>query len=196
MQQDEIILRKGIVHILDGELGYPVYSEQQLDITPDLNEFFTGHIFKIMSGDDMKKCYFDEESSDIYKLLKDFSEDDFIDFSKDITKRLYDIMNSNLAIPSADLAVLSFSLHSVMYLAILKMNYKESFVHMTQAEESGNVNSIIKYRSTLPASSSKLSEAVIINLGDYTVNIIEKKYEVNGEKCNYLSTKWSYILKT
>ena len=73
----------------------------------------------------MKKCYFDEESSDIYKLLKDFSEDDFIDFSKDITKRLYDIMNSNLAIPSADLAVLSFSLHSVMYLAILKMNYKD-----------------------------------------------------------------------
>lgn len=56
MQQDEIILRKGIVHILDGELGYPVYSEQQLDITPDLNEFFTGHIFKIMSGDDMRNA--------------------------------------------------------------------------------------------------------------------------------------------
>ena len=157
MQQDEIILRKGIVHILDGELGYPVYSEQQIDITPDLNDFFTGHIFKIMSGDDMKKCYFDENGSDIYKLLKDFSEDDFIEFSKDITKRLYDIINSNLAIPSADLAVISFSLHSVMYLAILKMNYKESFVHMTQSEEIGNVNSIIKYRSTLPASSSKLS---------------------------------------
>ena len=46
MQQDEIILRKGIVHILDGELGYPVYSEQQIDITPDLNDFFTGHIFQ------------------------------------------------------------------------------------------------------------------------------------------------------
>lgn len=57
MQQDEIILRKGIVHILDGELGYPVYSEQQLDITPGCYEFFTGHIFKIMSGDDMKKLF-------------------------------------------------------------------------------------------------------------------------------------------
>lgn len=85
-------------------MGIQVYSEQQIDITPDLNDFFTGHIFKIMSGDDMKKCYFDEDGSDIYKLLKDFSEDDFIEFSKDITKRLYDIMNSNLAIPSADLA--------------------------------------------------------------------------------------------
>ena len=30
MQQDEVIIRKGIVHILDGELGYPVYSEEEL----------------------------------------------------------------------------------------------------------------------------------------------------------------------
>ena len=28
MQQDEVIIRKGIVHILDGELGYPVYPSQ------------------------------------------------------------------------------------------------------------------------------------------------------------------------
>ena len=28
MQQDEVIIRKGIVHILDGELGYPVYLSQ------------------------------------------------------------------------------------------------------------------------------------------------------------------------
>jgi len=28
MEQDEIIIRQGIVHILDGELGCPVFSEQ------------------------------------------------------------------------------------------------------------------------------------------------------------------------
>ena len=33
MQQDEVIIRKGIVHILDGELGYPVYSEEELEQT-------------------------------------------------------------------------------------------------------------------------------------------------------------------
>ena len=36
MQQDEVIIRKGIVHILDGELGYPVYPSQANYV------FFTG----------------------------------------------------------------------------------------------------------------------------------------------------------
>lgn len=58
---------------------------------------------------------------------------------------------------------------------------------MTQAEESGNVNQIIRYRSMLPSASSKLSEAVIINLSDYNVQVVEKKYEINGTKINYLS---------
>ena len=56
MEQDEIIIRQGIVHILDGELGCPVYSGQLLELTPDINDFFRQHIFKILSGDDMKKC--------------------------------------------------------------------------------------------------------------------------------------------
>lgn len=60
--------------------------------------------------------------------------------------------------------MVTFQVAGQKYLALLKMNYKESFVHMTNAEEAGNVNSIIRYQATLPGSGSKLSEAVIINL--------------------------------
>ena len=189
MEQDEIIIRKGIVHILDGELGYPVFSEQLLDMNPDVNDFFRQHIYKIMSGDDMKRCYFDnsEEESDMYKLVKSFDEENMVEESKKMAELLYDIMNSNVSIPSADLAIISFQVNGDRYLAILKMNYKESYVHMTNSDEGANVNSIIKYQSTLPASTTKLSEAVIINMADYEIKIVEKKYEVNGEKCNYLT---------
>ena len=38
MEQDEIIIRQGIVHILDGELGCPVFSEQLLELSPDIND--------------------------------------------------------------------------------------------------------------------------------------------------------------
>ena len=66
LTQDEIIIRKGIVHILDAELGYPVFSEELLELSPDTNDFFRGLIYKIMSGDEMKKCFFDgfEESGE------------------------------------------------------------------------------------------------------------------------------------
>lgn len=188
MQQDEVIIRKAIVHIMDGELGYPVYSEEELELSPDINDFFRSHIYKIMSGDDLKKCYFaEEEDSKIYDLVKEFREENLIESSKALAGELYGIMNANISIPSGDLAVVTFQSKGVQYLALLKMNYKESYVHMTQSQESGNVNQIICYQSTLPAAGSKLSEAVIINLSDYSVQIIEKKYDINGLKMNYLS---------
>ena len=105
-QKEDIIIRRGIVHILDATLGYPVYSEQELDLTPDINDFFRSHIFKLMSGDDMKKCYFpEEEDSPVYDIVKEFSEDDLVADSKRLTDELYRIMNANVAIPSADLAI-------------------------------------------------------------------------------------------
>ena len=96
-------------------------------------------------------------------------------------------MNANIAIPSGDLAVVTFQVAGVIYLALLKMNYKQSYVHLTKSEDSGNVNQIICYQSTLPATGAKLSEAVLIDLSDFSVQIVEKKYDINGSKVNYLS---------
>ena len=225
LTQDEIIIRKGIVHILDAELGYPVFSEELLELSPDTNDFFRGLIYKIMSGDEMKKCFFDESGeqtdempweegstasadqtqegglesdgqeentmslpqTDVYSLVKAFSEESMVEDSKKLAQALYDIMNANIAIPSGDLAVVTFQVAGVIYLALLKMNYKQSYVHLTKSEDSGNVNQIICYQSTLPATGAKLSEAVLIDLSDFSVQSVEKKYDINGSKMNYLS---------
>jgi hypothetical protein len=66
------------------------------------------------------------------------------------------------------------------------MNYKENFIHNALAE---NQNDIIKQRIILPADSSRLTEAAVINLKTMEVRLIEKKYEINGEKVNYLSER-------
>lgn len=188
MTQDEIIIRKAIIHILDGTLGYPVFSEQELELTPDINDFLRAHLYKLMAGDDLKKCYFSEdEPSEVYELVKDFSEENLVEESRKLTERLYSIMNSNAGIPSADLVIVTFQVHGEKQLALLKMNYKDSFAHMTQTEEAGNVNRIVHYQATLPSAGAKLNEAVLIHLQDYSVQIVEKKYEVNGSKVNYLS---------
>lgn len=187
-EKDDVIIRHGIVHILDAELGYPVCSEQELDLSPDINDFFRNHIYKLISGDEMKKCYFPEgEDSPVYDIVKEFSEDHLVQDSKRLAEELYRIMNANVAIPSADLAIVTFQMAGKKYLALLKLNYKESYVHMTGAQEQGNVNQIIRYQATLPGTGTKLSEAVVIDLQDYSVRLVEKKYEVNGEKVNYLS---------
>ncbi len=109
--------------------------------------------------------------------------------SKDIASLLYEIMNSNIDIPPADLMVVRFREGEEEYLALLKMNYKTFYTHRTMASEDGesNRNEIIRHKSILPSESQRLTEAAIIRLSDLSLQVIEKKYEVNGEKTNYFS---------
>ena len=185
MEKDEIIIRNAIVHILDSSVGMPVLSDTVLDLSPDLNDFIRNHIFKIASGDDLKHCQFHEDSY-IFGLLKEFKEENLIPFSHEVGSYLYTIMNQNIDIPAADFIVVTYQYQSQMHLAFLKLNYKETFIHLTGEADGYNCNDIIKYKATLP-SSSRLSEAAIINLAQMEVEIVEKKYEVNGVKTNYLS---------
>lgn len=192
MEKDDIIIRKGIVHILDYEKGYLGLSGSMLEPGEDLNDFIRGHIYKLLSSDDMKKCRFNEENSPIFSMLETFDEsveEDFISVSSKIAELIFEVMCDSGEIPSADLVMASFQIESTVHLALLKMNYKTNFIHR-QAED--QTNDIIKQRIILPSESSRLSEAVIINLKTMEVRLAEKKYEVLGEKINYLSEKVLY----
>ena len=188
MQKDDMIITNAIVHILETSVGTPILSEYVLERHEELNDLLRGHIYRVVSGDDLKTCVFSEEGSEMYELVKNFREEDLIGFSKEAAVRLYNIMLSNPDIPSADFCVVTFMCEGRQYLALLKLNYKDSFVHMTQnAEDGSNYNAIIMQHATLPSAGSRLSEAVIIDLEDLTIRIVEKKYEVNGVKTDYLS---------
>lgn len=197
MTKEDIILHQSIVHILDSTLEMPVLSDKLLETGIDLSEFICTHIAKLLSGDDLKQCYFQTESSAVYTMLKSYQETDFISFSKSLATRLYTIMNENPAIPSADFFVISFQCNGD-YLALLKMNYRDTYVHFTgqadsmetSSDYSGNYNRIMKQTATLPSSGSHLSEAVIISLSDFTIRLVEKKYEINGKKEYYLSSRF------
>lgn len=189
MNKEDIRIKKVIVHILDSTIGMPVLSDTELEYGSEIAEFLKEHIAKISSGDDAKECRFYKEESEIYHVLDSYADDDFVAVSKDIATMLYEIMKSNIDIPAADLMVIRFKVEEEEYLALLKMNYKALYTHRTMALEDGegNSNEIIRHRSILPSESQRLTEAAIIRLNDLAVWVIEKKFEVNGEKTNYFS---------
>lgn len=189
MNKEDIRIKNVIIHILDSTIGMPVLSDTELEYGSEVAEFLKEHIAKISSGDDAKECRFYKEESEVYHLLNTYADDDFVAVSKDIASMLYEIMNSNIDIPAADLMVVRFKEGEDEYLALLKMNYKSLYTHRTMALEDGegNSNEIIRHKSILPSESQRLTEAAIIRLQDLAVWVIEKKYEVNGEKTNYFS---------
>lgn len=188
MERDDIIIRSVVMHILDSYAGMPVLSDTLLSGGPDLNDFLRGHIYRLASGDDLKTCVFDKETSPVYAMLSSFSEEGLILASKELAGQLYEIMNANPAIPAGDVFFVTYQAEGVQNLAILKMNYKEVYMHYTSlGDKEENINEIMKQNTALPLSAGRLSEAVLIDLSDFTVRLIEKKYEINGEKVNYLS---------
>lgn len=187
MIKENIRIKKVIVHIMDSTIGMPVLSDTELEYGSEFADFVKEHIARISSGDDAKECRFYKEESEIYHILEQYADDSFIDISKDIATLLYGIMNSNIDIPPADLIVVRFQYDGEEYFALLKMNYKSLYTHRTMSAGAGNSNEIIRHKSILPSESQRLTEAAVIRLDDLTLSVIEKKYEVNGEKTNYFS---------
>ena len=189
MKKEDIRVKKIIVHIMDSTIGMPVLSDTELVYGSEVAEFVREHIAKIGSGDDVKECRFYQQESEIYKMLTEYDDQDFVEMSKTAAGLLYEIMGSNIDIPAADLLVVRFREKETEYLAFLKMNYKSLYTHRTMpsAEGEGNSNEIIRHKSILPSESQRLSEAAVIRLDDLALWVMEKKYEVNGEKVNYFS---------
>lgn len=186
MKADDIIMKTGIIHILDSMVGIPVLSDCTIDLGSDLSDFLKAHIEKFSESDDIKDCRFAEDS-EIKELLEQCTPENFIETSKKLAELLYEIMNANIDIPAADVAIVVFSCGGTDYLAFLKLNYKTSYTHMTKDREGKNSNEIILQRAILPGQSQKLSEGFLVNLADGTLVLAEKKYEVNGEKRFYFS---------
>lgn len=189
MNKEDIRIKHLIVHILDSTIGMPVLSDTELEYGSEVAEFVREHIARISAGDDAKECRFYKDQSEVYRLLDSYADEDFIAVSKEIASMLYDIMSGNIDIPAADLMVVRFKEGEDEYLALLKMNYRSLYTHRTMALEDGqgNSNEIIRHKSILPSESQRLTEAAVIRLDDLALWVIEKKYEVNGEKTDYFS---------
>ena len=186
--KDDIIIRKGILHILDSEKGCLGLATNMMDMGPDLYDMIRDQLYKILDNDEKIKCKL-QENTTIGKTIMAFDEADdekFIQATRTMADQLFDIMCDSVQIPSADLLCVSFQLSSNIYLALLKMNYKPTYRHHQNKDD---VTDIVKQNVI---QSGKPTEAIIFDLAERKdVYLVQKKYEMlNGDKCNYLSERF------
>ena len=187
---DGIIIRKAILHILDNGNRGIILSNSLLNLRDEELDFIHNLIGKIHGNDNSKHGKFYPETSLVYELLKEMNEDkeeSFINTSQEIAKLLFSCINNALDIPSGDLMVLTYQFEGQRYLALLKLNYKSSYTQRINQSDTGVTTSLIQNTTLLPSSSTRPTEAAIINLSDLSIRLVEKKYTVEGAKVNYFS---------
>lgn len=177
-----------ILHILDNSVGIPVLSQREMELTLEIAEFLENRILKIIEDDNVKKSFF-REPVEIFETCKGLStgEISFLDASITSACKLFDIMTQNVEILPADLICCIFEYEGVFWYGMLKLNYKQGLTHFVDQGDEGNINTIISHRTLLPADGQRVEEAVLINLSDFSILLVEKEYLINGQKDKYLS---------
>ena len=181
----EIIIHQAILHVLDTTLDAPVLSGGGMELTAEKTAYLQNHIEKLLASDEIRQCRPLPDSAFRNELEHN---QDFIDLSCRIAGVLFDYMHAHTTIPGADLAVVDFTRDGAPWLGILKLNYKNGYTHYTETVEGAPVNSIIQQRACLPTQSGKVEEGALINLTDYSMRLLEKKYDIDGHKEFYLSS--------
>ena len=181
----EIIIHQAILHVLDTTLDAPVLSGGGMELTAEKTAYLQYHIEKLLASDEIRQCRPLPDSAFRNELEHN---QDFIDLSCRIAGVLFDYMHAHTTIPGADLAVVDFTRDGAPWLGILKLNYKNGYTHYTETVEGTPVNSIIQQRACLPTQSGKVEEGALVNLTDYSMRLLEKKYDIDGHKEFYLSS--------
>ena len=181
----EIIIHQAILHVLDTTLDAPVLSGGGMELTAEKTAYLQNHIEKLLASDEIRQCRPLPDSAFRNELEHN---QDFIDLTCRIAGVLFDYMHAHTTIPGADLAVVDFTRDGAPWLGILKLNYKNGYTHYTETVEGAPVNSIIQQRACLPTQSGKVEEGALVNLTDYSMRLLEKKYDIDGHKEFYLSS--------
>lgn len=181
----EIIIHQAILHVLDTTLDASVLSGGGMELTAEKTAYLQNHIEKLLASDEIRQCRPLPDSAFRNELEHN---QDFIDLSCRIAGVLFDYMHAHTTIPGADLAVVDFTRDGAPWLGILKLNYKNGYTHYTETVEGAPVNSIIQQRACLPTQSGKVEEGALVNLTDYSMRLLEKKYDIDGHKEFYLSS--------
>lgn len=184
-----ILIKRAVLHVLDAQVGMPVLSARELEVAEDIVDYIGKHIDRVLDDPNAKKAVFTNNEGAIKLLcaLLNDNEEDFLPITSDMSRKLFSLMQKNVDIPSADLVCFLAEIDGTKCFGLMKLNYKEGFTHWVQSVEEGSVNTIIRHQTLLPQIGQKLEECVIVNLLDFSIRLIEKQYEINGEKEFYLS---------
>lgn len=183
------IINKTILHILDTNLQVPILSIKEMNIEKDIEDFLKKHLSKIINDSDLKNVLFEVNGNKIYDLCKEINlnKESFIEVSIELANMLFAIMKENPSIPSGDVVFATFEDNGTNYFLLMKLNYRNSYMHYVSNTDQGNFNNLIKQKTTLPNETQKVEECVLINLSNYECKILEKQYEICGHREYYLS---------
>lgn len=180
---EEIIVNKVVLNVLDRENNTTVLTGRELELTEEVYEYFESHLLKILKDDEAKPAYFGEEKNIVKELCKEIFEDEeqFIDNSNKLSQYMFRCIGTDEKEVSGDMAVCLFESQEGRFLAILKLNFTNSYCHYIKGNDGNSIVTVGVNRTGLPSLSQKVSKAAVIRElkddGRYDMLVLDRDKE-------------------
>ena len=180
---EDIIINKVALNVLDRENNTTVLTEKELELTEEVYEYFESHLLKILKDEEARLAYFGEEKNIVKELCKEIFEDEtqFADSSNKLSQYFFRCMGTSEKESSGDMAVCLFESQEGRFLAIMKLNFTNSYCHYIKDKDSAPVVTVGVNRTGLPGLSQKVSKVAVIREqkddGEYNMLVLDRDKE-------------------
>lgn len=186
----KILMYKAVIHTFNKESEYPVCSTFEIDHDEELTfEMLKHNIEKIHASNDMKWAGFKENSA-VEKMLEALDQDLnlFMEVTKDLSYVIQKVIHENRdALPSCDIAFVLFEMEDVMYFGCIKLNHKDLFVRKLEETRDGAIAMLGRSNDLYLSPKAKIEEGFITHLKFMETALLDKSYNVKGEKVNFFA---------
>lgn len=186
-ETNSVILHRVIIHVLDKAMDTPLFTDYEQEVTEEIHELLEKHIVRSLKDDDNRIAKFISGPN----IVRDncdamlYDEDSFIESSKKIAEHLFNAMKSNGNTSPCDLVICIYSVENIKYVALLKMNYRKSYIHDVEYIGDKFKVSIIPQETSLPGAGQRLQKCAFIKLyeanEEYDLVILDKQQSADQE---------------
>ena len=176
--------------MLDLEHGKVIYSDTFINLVEGTTEYYDKKIEKCLENTGIKELVVGSQHH-LLQAARNMLESDetFKEESIKITQDLFNLCTKIEEMPNANLMFVELKVDGKKYILVIKLNYKT--MPMSLIEEVDGKQSIrFVNQQILPNKTTAVEEAIIINVEDSILSIIEKRFMIDGKPGYYLNEQY------
>lgn len=176
--------------MLDLEHSKVIYSDTFINLVEGTTEYYDKKIEKCLENTGIKELVVGSQHH-LLQAARNMLESDetFKEESIKITQDLFNLCTKIEEMPNANLMFVELKVDGKKYILIIKLNHKT--MPMSLIEEVDGKQSIrFVNQQILPNKTTAVEEAIIINVEDSILSIIEKRFMIDGKPGYYLNEQY------
>lgn len=186
---DKISIYKAVINTFNKDEEKPFCSAFEIEHDEETTlKMIFNNLQNIYCSKNMKWAIF-KENSEYKEILEELDADlnMFLKMTENISYKVHNVIHDNReVVSSCNIAFVLFEMDNEMYLGFVKLNHKDLFIRKIEESIKGITTMISKSNDLYLNQKQKIEEGLIINLKTMEIALLDKSYNINGDKINLL----------